>query len=58
MMTTFMNMDYETTRAMMEMSNQLAERFITYVRENREQILQTLASVNALNGGYVPAFAR
>ncbi len=58
MMTAFMNMDYETTKAMMEMSNQLVERFITYVKENREQILRTLASANALNGDYVPAFAR
>ncbi len=57
MMTAFMNMDYETTKAMMEVSNQLVERFIAYIKENHEQILMTLASANISNS-YIPAFAR
>lgn len=54
-MMTFMNMDYETVNAMMEMSNKLAEKVINYFKENLEQISMTLASINPT---YVPAFAR
>jgi hypothetical protein len=54
-MMTFMNLDYETVNAMMEMSNRLVEKVVNYFRENHEQITMALASMNPT---YVPAFAR
>ncbi|MCI8713444.1 MAG: hypothetical protein HFH23_14505 [Ruminococcus sp.] len=56
MMTT-MNMDFEACMAMMEVSSRLLDKIAAYFKENHQQILQALASVNAMNGGYVPAYA-
>lgn len=57
MFTPFMNMDYETYNAMMEVSNRLIEKVITYFKENQELILEAYAAMNP-NTSYIPAFAR
>ncbi|MCI8713440.1 MAG: hypothetical protein HFH23_14485 [Ruminococcus sp.] len=54
-MMTSMNLDYETVNAVMEISNKLAEKLANYFKENYEQIVMALASMNPT---CVPAFAR
>lgn len=51
-----MNMDYETYKAWVELSNELWDKITAYFKENHETILSALAS--AAGSSYIPSYAR
>ncbi len=51
-----MNMDYETYKAWVELSNHLWDKIAAYFKENSSTILEALAS--AAGTSYVPSYVR
>lgn len=51
-----MNMDYETYKAWVELSNHLWDKIAAYFKENSSTILEALASTTGTS--YVPSYVR